>query len=169
MHVIDVNSGNRKGGVKTQEENALRTNLECAEEIARILRLRDMGGIICVDFIDKQKREHQKQLFDTFKEFMKNDKAKHNILPPSRFGVVEITRQRVRPVTDIATSEVCPSCKETGKIEASVLFTDEIERNLAAIDSDGKTKSVSMLVNPMLEAYLKKGYFSSILRKWKKK
>lgn len=169
MHVIDVNSGNRKGGVKTQEDNALATNLECAEEIARILKLRDMGGIICVDFIDMQKRENQKKLLEAFKEFMKSDKAKHNILPPSRFGVVEITRQRVRPETDITTAEQCPSCKGTGKVEASLLVTDEIERALSSIKENGKTTSVSLLVHPMLEAYLKKGFFNSILKNWKRK
>ena len=169
MHVIDVNSGNRKGGVKSQEENALTTNLECAEEIARILKLRDMGGIICVDFIDMQKRENQKKLVDSFKEFMKDDKAKHNILAPSRFGVVEITRQRVRPETDITKTELCPSCKGSGKIEASVLITDEIERSLAALKSIGKTTSLTMLVHPMLEAYLKRGMFNSILKGWRKK
>jgi len=169
MHVIDVNSGNRKGGVKNQEENALKTNLECAEEIARILKLRDMGGIICVDFIDMQKRENQKKLFESFKEFMKNDKAKHNILPPSRFGVVEITRQRVRPVTDITTSEKCPSCKGTGKVEASVLFTDEMERELVRIENEKQHSEIHLLVHPMVEAYLKKGWFNSILKKWKKK
>ena len=169
MHVIDVNSGNRKGGVKNQEENALRTNLECAKEIARVLKLRDMGGIICIDFIDMQKRENQRALHEAFKEYMKEDKAKHNILAPSRFGVVEITRQRVRPVTNIKTAEACPSCKGTGKVESSVLFTDEIERMLTGFDKDVKTKEVHMLVNPMVEAYLKKGFFNSVLKKWKKK
>ncbi len=169
MHVIDVNSGNRKGGVKNQEDNALNTNMECAEEIARILKLRDMGGIICVDFIDMQKRENQKKLFEAFKGFMKDDKAKHNILAPSRFGVVEITRQRVRPETDITTAETCPSCKGTGKIEASVLFTDDIERALAEIKKERSDKTISLLVHPMVEAYLKKGLFNSILKKWKKK
>ncbi len=169
MHVIDVNSGNRKGGVKNQEENALNTNLECAEEIARVLKLRDMGGIICVDFIDMQKRENQRRLVDSFKDFMKDDKAKHNILPPSKFGVVEITRQRVRPETDITTSEACPSCNGTGKVEASLLITDEIERAFATIQGEGKVTSVSLLVHPMLEAYIKRGFFSSMLKTWKKK
>ncbi len=174
MHVIDVNSGNRKGG--NQEENALKTNLECAKEIARVLKLRDMGGIICVDFIDMQKRENQRALHDKFREFMKDDKAKHNILPPSRFGVVEITRQRVRPVTDIKTSESCPTCKGSGKVESSVLFTDDIERSLSGFSKDGNTTEVHMLVNPMVEAYIKKGEgafgflgFNSILKSWNTK
>jgi ribonuclease G len=129
MHVIDVNSGNRKGA-EGQESNALATNIEAAEEIARVLQLRDMGGIVCVDFIDMHDRENNKTLFETMKDFMKSDRAKHNILPPSKFGVIEITRQRVRPETDINTSEQCPTCNGTGEVQASILFAEEIESNL---------------------------------------
>lgn len=168
MHVIDVNSGGRKGGVKNQEENALATNLECAEEIARILRLRDMGGIIAIDFIDMGDRANQKKLHEALKEAMKDDKAKHNILPPSRFGVVEITRQRVREVTDIKTSEKCPSCDGKGIVQAPILFTDTLENNLRYIADEGKQKEIRLLVHPMVEAYLKKGWLNSIIRKWKK-
>lgn len=169
MHVIDVNSGGRKGGVKNQEENALQTNLECAEEIARILRLRDMGGIICIDFIDMHDRTNQRQLFEALKEAMKNDKAKHNILPPSKFGVVEITRQRVREVTNIKTQEKCPSCDGKGVVEAPLLFTDNLESAIRFVAEDGKHKKVSMIVHPMVEAYLTKGLFTSIIKKWRKK
>ena len=100
MHVIDVNSGNRKGA-DGQESNALATNVEAAEEIARVLQLRDMGGIIVIDFIDMHTRENNKTLHEKLKGYMHEDRAKHNILSPSKFGVVEITRQRVRPETDI--------------------------------------------------------------------
>ena len=168
MHVIDVNSGNRKGGVKSQEENALQTNLECAAEIARVLRLRDMGGIICIDFIDMHERANQRKLLEAMKEAMKDDRAKHNILPPSRFGVVEITRQRVRPVTNIKTSEKCPSCDGKGVIEAPVLFTDEIEVSVK-IAAEGGEKEILAMVHPMLEAYLNKGFLNSITKNWRKK
>lgn len=168
MHVIDVNSGNRKGGVKNQEENALQTNLECAKEIARLLRLRDMGGIICVDFIDMHERANQRKLHDALKEAMKDDKAKHNVLAPSRFGVVEITRQRVRPETDIKTSEKCPSCDGKGQVEAPVLFTDELEAAIRYAKENGKT-ALTMMVHPMVEAYVNKGFFNSFAKKWKKK
>jgi ribonuclease G len=169
MHVIDVNSGNRKG-VQGQEDNALKTNLECAREIARILRLRDMGGIICVDFIDMNDKSNQKKLYDELKLAMSEDKAKHNVLPPSRFGVVEITRQRVRPVTDIQTSEKCPCCMGSGKVEASILFTDEIENSLRYLSEEKKVKEVLLTVHPMVEAYITKGnlFKASIVRKWKK-
>ena len=170
MHVIDVNSGSRKG-MKNQEENALTTNLECAKEIARILRLRDMGGIICIDFIDMNEKSNQKALFEALKEALKDDKAKHNVLPPSRFGVIEITRQRVRPVTDITTSEKCPCCSGSGKVQASILFTDEIENTLRYLSEDKGMKHLSLMVNPMVDAYIQQGWLfrKSILQKWKKK
>lgn len=168
MHVIDVNSGGRKGGVKNQEENALQTNLECAREIARILRLRDMGGIICIDFIDMNERANQKKLFEELKKAMADDKAKHNILPPSRFGVVEITRQRVREVTNITTAEKCPSCEGKGVVEAPILFTDNIENKLRFLSGEKKMKFVHLVVHPMVDAYLKQGWLNSLIRKWRK-
>ena len=160
MHVIDVNSGNRSAVNDTQEKNAVAVNLEAAEEVARVLRLRDMGGIICVDFIDMHSKENNKMLFEKLKEFMKTDRAKHSIIPPSKFGVVEITRQRVRPVTDIETSEVCPTCNGTGKIQASIMFADEIENTLNFLILDKKEKKVSISVHPYLEAYFKRGFIS---------
>ena len=159
MHVIDVNSGNRKGA-EGQESNALSTNLEAAEEIARVLQLRDMGGIICIDFIDMHDRENNKQLFEKIKEHMISDRAKHNILPPSKFGVVEITRQRVRPETDINTSEACPTCNGTGEVQAAILYAEEIESNLNYLVKERKEKSVSLLVHPYLEAYFINGLIS---------
>ncbi len=168
MHVIDVNSGSRKGGDRGQEQNALETNLECAEEIARVLRLRDMGGIIAVDFIDMGQRSHQKQLYERLRECLKEDKAKHNVLPPSRFGVVEITRQRVREVTDISTEEKCPCCEGTGSIQASILITDQIENNLRYIVEEFKAKRVVLKAHPFIAAYLKAGLIS-VRRKWSMK
>lgn len=159
MHVIDVNSGNRSAAGDTQEKNAIAVNLEAAEEIARVLRLRDMGGIICVDFIDMHSKENNKLLHEKLKEFMKPDRAKHSIIAPSKFGVVEITRQRVRPVTDIETSEVCPSCGGTGKIQASIMFTDEIESKINYLLLDRKEKKISLWVHPYLYAYFTKGGF----------
>lgn len=168
MHVIDVNSGSRKGGERGQEQNALETNLECAEEIARILRLRDMGGIIAIDFIDMGQRSHQKQLYEKLRECLKEDKAKHNVLPPSRFGVVEITRQRVREVTDISTEEKCPCCEGSGSIQASVLITDQIENNLRYIVEEFKTKRIVLRTHPFIAAYLKAGLIST-RRRWSMK
>jgi ribonuclease G len=168
MHVIDVNSGGRKSGAKDQEENALMTNLEVVDEVARILRLRDLGGIICIDFIDMAKREHNKQLTDALKAAMKADKAKHNILPPSRFGVVEMTRQRVRPVADIATTEKCPACNGTGTVGASILITDLIESSIGYLTSAEGQRNLTLMVHPMVESYVVRGWFKSILRGWRK-
>lgn len=166
MHVIDVNSGNRKGA--NQEQNALQTNMEAAEEIARILRLRDMGGIVCVDFIDMGDKENNKKLYDHLKEIMKSDRAKHNVLPPSKFGVVEITRQRVRPETNINTSEKCPACNGSGEIQASILVIDEIQNHLRYIKEDLKLNRVHLHTHPFIAAYLTKGWFSQRY-KWGKK
>ena len=170
MHVIDVNSGGRKKGASSQEENALITNLDVVPEIARLLRLRDMGGIIAIDFIDMAKREHNKQLTDAMKEAMKRDKAKHNIMSPSRFGVMEMTRQRVREVADVATQDACPSCNGSGKIQASILITDKIERSLQYLAEGEGRKTLNLVVHPMLEAYLLQGWWwQTIKRGWEKK
>lgn len=160
MHVVDVNSGNRKSGENNQEENALQTNLEAAEELVRLLRLRDMGGIIAVDFIDMHERENNKKLHERLKELMKDDRAKHNVLAPSKFGVVEITRQRVRPEIEIKTAEKCPVCHGTGEVEATVLLADEIESNLKFLIEESKSQKITLLVHPYLEAYFKLGLFS---------
>ena len=159
MHVVDVNSGNRKGA-DGQESNALATNMEAAEEIARVLQLRDMGGIVCIDFIDMHDRKNNKALFDHIKKQMASDRAKHNILPPSKFGVVEITRQRVRPQTDINTSETCPTCKGTGEVQASILYAEEIENTLNYLLTTKKETSVALHVHPYLESYFKIGIIS---------
>lgn len=166
MHVVDVNSGNRKSADKNQEQNALETNLESAKELARILRLRDMGGIIVVDFIDMQDRANQRMLHDKLKEYMKDDRAKHNVLPPSKFGVIELTRQRVRPETNIETTENCPTCGGTGKVEATLLVPDEIENKLRNIVEEENPKKVEIHCSPFLAAYFKKGLIS-IERKWR--
>jgi ribonuclease G len=164
MHVVDVNSGNRKGA-DGQESNAMATNLEAAEEIARVLQLRDMGGIVCIDFIDMHDKENNKLLFERLKELMRGDRAKHNILPPSKFGVVEITRQRVRPETDINTSETCPTCNGTGEVQASILLAEEIENNLNYLLQDRGEKKLVLQVHPYLAAYFKQGFLSKRL-KW---
>ena len=159
MHVVDVNSGNRKGA-SGQENNAYLTNLEAAQEMARVLQLRDMGGIICIDFIDMHERANNKELFQVMKAAMKGDRAKHNILPPSKFGVVEITRQRVRPQTNIVTAESCPTCKGTGEVQASILLAEEIENSLDYLMKRNE-KEVTLVLHPYLEAFFTKGIFQN--------
>jgi len=160
-----VNSGGRKGGGQDQEKNALDTNLEAAKEIARLLRLRDMGGIICVDFIDLYEPENRRLLHKALKDAMEDDKAKHNILPPSRFGVIEMTRQRVRPETEIDTSETCPTCNGTGEVSAPILIIDEIENALNYLLTEKDMNGLTLKVHPFIAAYLTKGRWS-IQRKW---
>jgi ribonuclease G len=165
LHVIDVNSGHRSKSENSQETNAFEVNLEAATEIARQLRLRDMGGIIVIDFIDLHDPNNRKLLYERIREEMKFDRAKHNILPPSKFGLVQITRQRVRPEMNINILEKCPACGGTGEVQPSILLIDQIENNLRYILKDQNEPSVSLTVNPFIESYLKKG-FMSIQRKW---
>lgn len=169
LHVIDVNSGGRSKAGSDQEKNALQVNLMAAKEIARQLRLRDMGGIIVIDFIDMHSQQHRKELFDGIRAEMKRDRAKHTILPPSKFGLIQITRQRVRPETNITTVEKCPSCNGTGEIKASILITDDIKNNIRYILQEQNESSVTVKVHPFLAAYLTKGiFFNSIRRQWQR-
>jgi ribonuclease G len=169
MHVIDVNSGNKKH-TKNQENNAIEVNLTAAEEIARQLRLRDMGGIIIIDFIDMAEQNHRQQLFEKTKNLMADERAKHQILPLTKFGIMQITRQRVRPEMHINTEETCPTCHGKGKTQASILILDEIENKLQAISKQNKHKSVIIKTHPFLEAYInrKKG-LRSLKKRWQKK
>ena len=168
MHVIDVNSGHRLNKDNTPEENALAVNIEAAKEIARQLRLRDMGGIIIVDFIDLHEAKNRKILYDALVDAMKNDRAKHNILPATKFGLIQITRHRVRPETEVQVQEKCPVCAGEGKIRPAILFIDEIENNLKYLLVDQNESNLTLQVHPFIYAYLTKGLFS-IHYKWKKK
>jgi ribonuclease G len=162
MHVIDVNSGHSNKADNNQELNALETNIEAASEIARQLRLRDMGGIIVVDFIDMSQSIHRRQLYEKMKEEMKADKAIHSIIPPSKFGLIQITRQRVRPEMNIETVEQCPACNGSGVVKSSQILFDEIENNVKYFIYE---HNLYIMVSPYLYAYLTKGIFS-IQVKW---
>lgn len=165
LHVIDVNSGNRSKSDSDQETNALEVNLEAADEIARQLRLRDMGGIIVIDFIDMKNSDNRKKLYNRMKEAMAEDKAKHAVLPPSKFGLIQITRQRVRPETNVTTNETCASCNGTGTSSASVLLVDEIESQIRFLASDKGYKSLRVSVHPYVASFINKGLISK-RRKW---
>ena len=168
LHVIDVNSGNRSKGVTDQESNALEVNLRASEEIARQLRLRDMGGIIVIDFIDMAKSENRVALYEHMRELMASDRARHNILPLSKFGLMQITRQRVRPALDITTAETCPSCFGKGEVQASILFTDLLKEKLEYLIKDLNYSNFTLYVHPYVEAYIKKGLFSSLYKSWRR-
>jgi len=160
LHVVDVNSGNKSNSEESQEDTALNTNLEAAKEVARQLRLRDMGGIIVVDFIDMKNPDNKKLLFKKMKEFMETDRSKHTVLPLSKFGLMQITRQRVRPELNIVTKEVCPTCNGTGKITASILVSDKIEQDLDYLLTKQNEKSLSLAIHPFLYSYYTKGLIS---------
>ncbi len=168
MHVIDVNSGNRTKKENGQEQNALETNLGAADEIARQLRLRDMGGIIVVDFIDMNLAEDRQMLYERMCEKMKNDRARHNILPLSKFGLMQITRQRVRPAVDVNVEETCPACFGTGKIKSSILFTDQLEHKIDYLVNKIGIRRFSLHVHPYVAAYINQGMIS-LKRKWQMK
>lgn len=160
MHVIDVNSGNRIKSEQSQETNALDVNLEAARELARQLRLRDMGGIIVVDFIDMHEPSNRRALFEKLKDCMRYDRAKHTILPPSKFGLVQITRQRVRPEMNIDTLEKCPVCDGSGEIKASITIIDDIENNIKYLIQQQNEKKLTLAAHPYIAAFITKGLFS---------
>lgn len=168
LHVVDVNSGNRSKSPDGQEANALDVNLGAADELARQLRLRDMGGIIVVDFIDMAQAENRQKLYERMCENMQHDRAKHNILPLSKFGLMQITRQRVRPAMNINVEEECPTCGGTGKIKASLLFVDMIENKIDMMVNRLKIKKFYLHIHPFVEAYINKGFLSRKLL-WKLK
>ena len=162
LHVIDVNSGNRSNKANSQADTALEVNLIAASEIARQLQLRDMGGIIVVDFIDMHTASHRQKLFDHLKKEMKSNRTKHKILPPSKFGLVQITRQRVRPEMVIKTQEENPNVN--GEVEAPIVLVDKIENHLDRIIDKSK-KGLTLHAHSFVESYLKKG-MPSIQQKW---
>ncbi|MDR2041699.1 MAG: Rne/Rng family ribonuclease [Tannerella sp.] len=168
MHVIDVNSGNRMKGSTEQEKTAFEVNLAAADEIARQLRLRDMGGIIVVDFIDMAESSNRQQLYEHMNKAMLNDRAKHNILPLSKFCLMQLTRQRVRPILDIQTSESCPSCFGTGIVKSSILFTDSLEGKIDCLVNVHNVKKFTLHTHPYVAAYINKGIWSLALQ-WKMK
>lgn len=164
MHVIDVNSGHKMGGSgSTQESNALTVNLEAVEEIARQLRLRDIGGLIVIDFIDLKDPDNKAMLHRRMTEAMQIDRARHTILPLSKFGIMQVTRERVRPEVKISTAELCPSCKGTGKVKPTVLLVDEIENHLSYFMRELDYNNLHLIVHPFVEAFLKRGIIS---RQW---
>lgn len=160
LHVVDVNSGNKAIKETDQENTAVSTNLAAVEELARQFRLRDMGGIIVIDFIDMKSSDNRKKVFEAMKDELKKDKAKSVALQISKFGLMQITRQRVRPEMNITTNEACPSCDGTGKISASVSVLTDIEENIKYLITQQNQKGLQLVVHPFMESYFTKGMFS---------
>ena len=143
----------------------LKVNLEAVDELARQVRLRDMGGIIVIDFIDMRDPKKKNELFTALKAAMKTDRARHTILPMSKFGLVQITRERVRPATEIATQEVCISCNGTGKMDSSVQLLDRIENEINYLWENMNQKHVTLRANPLITNFFKQG-IPSLRMKW---
>ena len=163
MHVVDVNSGNKTS--RNREESILKVNLLAATELARQMRLRDMGGLIVVDFIDMKNPEHRQEVLKTMREAMAHDRAQHSILPLSKFGLMQITRQRVRPEIKLSTAEVCPTCKGTGEVNPTELVIDEIERDLGLLFENVPNRKLSLETHPFVHAFLTKG-LPSLQMRW---
>jgi ribonuclease G len=168
LHVIDVNSGSSAthNAMEDQESTALKVNLEAIREIARQLRLRDLGGIICIDFIDQRKIENKKRVYDEMRKELAGERAKHTVLPLSKFGVMQITRQRVRPDIAVVTTETCPTCGGTGTISASISVADTIEQNLDYVLRKQNEKKITIQLHPYLFSYFTKGIISKQVRWW---
>lgn len=166
LHVIDVNSGRRTKNDENQEINAFEVNLNGVNEIARQLRLKDMGGIIIIDFIDMNDAMHKTALYKAMVKAMENDRAKHNVLPLTKFGLMQITRQRIRPETHITTNEACPTCHGTGQIAPSILTEQRIHDKIFYLATEKHYRSLTIQVHPYVAAYLTKGGLFSFRTKW---
>lgn len=164
MYVIDVNSGHKASNQHSQENNAFLVNSEAGKEIARQIRLRDLGGIIVVDFIDMKSSENRRKLLESITDEMKKDRAKHSILPVTKFGLMQITRQRTKPVLEINSAELCPTCMGSGKVKATLLLMDEIESSLQYLLMELNYKKISIELHPFIGAYLTKGLWSKQMR-----
>ncbi len=163
---IDVNSGSKKL-YEDQEENAFQFNMLAAEELVHQLRLRDIGGIIIVDFIDMDSKDHQQQLYDYVRKLMGNDRAKHNVLPLSKFGLMQITRQRVRPAVEVEVMEVCPTCMGKGKIQPSILFTDQVKQELERMSAHYGS-GIRLHLHPYVYSYICRGWLLSLKSRWQR-
>ena len=164
---IDVNSGSKKI-YEDQEQNAFQFNMLAADELVHQLRLRDIGGIIIVDFIDMDDKGHQQQLYEYVRKLMERDRAKHNVLPLSKFGLMQITRQRVRPAVEVDVTETCPTCMGKGKIQSSILFTDQIADECEhMVEHYGR--GLTLHLHPYIYAYVNKGWLFSLKAQWRRK
>ena len=165
LFAIDVNTGSKKL-FEDHEENAFQYNMLAADEIVHQLRLRDIGGIIIIDFVDMDSKEHQDALYQHMSELMARDRAKHNVLPLSKFGLMQITRQRVRPAVEVNVTEVCPLCMGKGKVQPTILFTEQVEEQIAQL-KEHFGRGIRVHLHPYVYSYVTRGsIFSRIATKW---
>lgn len=163
MTVIDVNSG-RYAANRDQEQNSLRTDLESAREVCRQLRLRDIGGIIVIDFIDLEDEKNKKKIYDEMKKELRKDRAKVTVLPMTEFGLVQITRQRIRQNVQLSFTESCPTCAGTGLVQSKTTTINEIERWIRRFKSGSREFRLQLKVNPAIAEFLSKGTISRLTK-----
>ena len=163
MTVIDVNSG-KYAKSKEQEINSLKIDIDAAREIIRQLRLRDIGGIIVVDFIDLYDQENKKRLYEEIRKEFRKDRAKVTVLPMSDFGLVQITRQRIRQSILSRMSDQCPMCSGTGRVQTKMSYITDIEIWLKRFRGGNGGRAIRLRVNPLIYNYLTSGLINKILK-----
>jgi ribonuclease G len=163
MTVIDVNSG-RYAAKREQELNSLRTNLEAAREVCRQVRLRDAGGLIVVDFIDLDDEKNQKKIYDEMKKELRKDRAKVTVLPMTEFGLMQMTRQRIRQSVQLSFSEACPMCAGTGLVQSKTSTMNHIERWIKRFKSEKHEYRLELRVNPIIAEFLSSGTISRLTK-----
>jgi ribonuclease G len=163
MVVIDVNSG-RYAAKREQELNSLRTNLEASREICRQLRLRDMGGIIVIDFIDLEDERNKKKVYDELRKEFRRDRAKVTVLPMTEIGLAQITRQRIRQSILHSFSEPCPVCGGGGMVQSTSSIVNQIERMIRRFKTESREFRLRLQVHPKIAAYLREGGISRLTK-----
>ncbi len=163
MVVIDINSG-RYAAKKEQELNSLKTDLEAAREIARQLRLRDIGGLIVCDFIDLEDEKNQKKIYDEMKKEFRKDRARVSVLPMTEYGLVQITRQRIRENILATMNEVCPFCNGSGLLTKKSNLLHDIDEWLKRFKNSSNEKKLILSVHPSLGEKLKEGRIKTITK-----
>jgi ribonuclease G len=163
MVVVDVNSG-RYAAKREQEMNSLRTDLEAAREVCRQLRLRDIGGIIVIDFIDLEDERNKKKVYDEMRKEFRKDRAKATVLPMTEFGLVQITRQRIRQSILHSFSEPCPVCGGAGLVQSKSSIVNQIDRWIRRFKSESKELRLNLRVHPSIADYLREGTISRLTK-----
>jgi ribonuclease G len=160
---IDVNTG-KYVGKRDLEETILKINLEAVTEVVRQIRLRDLGGIIIIDFIDMERAEHRDQVFKALKRVLADDKARTNVLEISELGLVEMTRKRVRQSLQSLFCAPCPTCKGSGVVKSDATLAAEIFRKIQASASEGNAREIVMRVHPEMAHHLESSQRDGIER-----
>lgn len=165
LWAIDVNTGNFILDEESQEDVALSVNLAAGQEVARQLRLRDIGGIIVIDFVGMKQPKNKKKVYDMMKTLMEEDPVRSDVYPLSKLCLMEITRSRVRPAIVSENTEICPSCYGQGKIQLAISLVGLLEEQLRLLLLKYKLRNITIRVHPYIYAYLHQGFLSK-KRQW---